>query len=246
MSRRASYLTIRGLYLDGRNGNAKPSPVVNANDVRFVKNDVTNAHSGICFILGNGQYGLADRAQLLRNRIHGCGRLPRTNFDHGVYVATAHGVRVEGNWIYDNADYGVHLFPNAQGTRVSRNVIFGNGEGLTFSGDYGVASNNNVVERNVIGGSLRRFDVEEYWPDGSPVGTGNVLQRNCVGPRLAEHGGILSFQRGFTAIGNILALPRFADLKRRNFRIIGRSRCAKLLGSANSRPGPPQRAPRLR
>jgi hypothetical protein len=246
VSRRAGFLTIRGLYLDGRNSSATPSPVVNAHDVRFVKNDVTNEHSGICFILGSGQYGTADRAQILRNRIHACGRLPRTNFDHGVYVATAHGVKVDANWIYDNADYGVHLYPNAQGTVVSRNVIFGNGEGLTFSGEPGHASNDNLVEQNVIGGSLRRFDVESYWPDDGPVGTGNVLRRNCVGPRVAEHGGILPSQEGFSAIQNVLGIPRFADLKRRNFRILGRSRCARFLGSANARPGPHDARPRLR
>ncbi len=246
VSRRASYLTIRGLYLDGRSSRAEPSPVVNAHDVRFVKNDVTNEHTAICFILGNSDYGLADRAQLLRNRIHGCGRLPRTNLDHGVYVATAHGVTVSANWIYDNADYGVHLYPNAQGTLVSRNVIFGNGEGLTFAGDHGLASNGNVVERNVIEGSLRRFDVESYWPDDSPVGSGNVLRRNCVGPRIAEHGGILPSQEGFSAIENIFGVPRFANIKQRNFRILGRSRCAAFLGAANSRPGPPERPPPLR
>jgi parallel beta-helix repeat protein len=245
VSRRARFLTIRGLYLNGRNGRATPSPIINAHDVRFVKNDVTNEHTAICFILGNHDYGPADRAQILRNRIHGCGRLPRTNLDHGIYVATADGVKVDGNWIYDNADYGVHLYPNAQGTLVSRNVIFGNGEGLTFSGDHGLASNNNVVARNVVTGSLRRYDVESYWPAGSPVGTGNVLRQNCVGPRVAERGGIIPSQEGFSVLDNLLVTPRFANLARRNLRIVGRSPCARFLGSANSRPGPPERPPPL-
>jgi parallel beta-helix repeat protein len=240
-----SFVTVRGLYLDARNPHGTPSPTVTGNDVRFVKNDVTNEHTAICFLLGVRGYGIADRTQILRNRIHDCGRTPRTNLDHGIYVSQGRAVRIEGNWIYDNADYGVHLYPNAQGTQVSRNIIFGNGGGVIFAGEHGHASSANLVGSNVIGGSTSRFDVESYWPEGNPIGTGNVLRRNCVGPRSGEHGGILPSQEGFTALDNLLAIPRFADVRRRNFRIARRDRCRALLGSADVKPGPRARPPAL-
>jgi parallel beta-helix repeat protein len=195
--------------------------------------------------LGNQVYGNADRARIVRSRIHGCGRLPRTNLDHGIYVEDARGVRIVGNWIYDNADYGVHLYPNAQGTTVSRNVIFGNGEGLTFSGDYGYASSGNLVTSNVIGGSRVRFDAESYWPAGNPIGTGNLLSRNCVGARVGDHGGILPSHEGFTALENLVGMPRFANPGSRDLRLSRHSRCAALLGSTDARPGPRARPPAL-
>ena len=81
-----------------------------------------------------------------RNRIHNCGELPATNHHHGIYVEASDGARITDNWIYDNADRGVQLFPDAQGTYVARNVIDGNGQGIIFSRK----SANNVVEHNVI------------------------------------------------------------------------------------------------
>ena len=67
-------------------------------------------------------------------------RLPATGFDHGIYLNQTRGVRITNNYIYDNADYGVHLYPNAQGTYVANNVIDGNGRGVTFSGEGSTAS----------------------------------------------------------------------------------------------------------
>ena len=70
-----------------------------------------------------------------RNRIHNCGQLPPTNHHHGIYVEASDGARITDNWIYDNADRGIQLFPDAQGTYVARNVIDGNGQGVIFSRD---------------------------------------------------------------------------------------------------------------
>ena len=41
---------------------------------------------------------------------------------------------IRDNWIYDNADRGVQLYPDADGTVVTGNVIDGNGEGVIFGG----------------------------------------------------------------------------------------------------------------
>ena len=51
--------------------------------------------------------------------IHDCGRLPATNRHNGISVTYATGTRIAANWIYDNADRGVQLYPDADDTRVA-------------------------------------------------------------------------------------------------------------------------------
>jgi nitrous oxidase accessory protein NosD len=119
VTRRAANMVVRGLYLDGRNRDNDPSPVVNGRRIRFVDNDVTNRHTAICFALGNPRFGVARDVTIERNRIHDCGRLPATNLEQGVYVAVARGTRIVGNWVYANADQGIQLYPDARGTYVA-------------------------------------------------------------------------------------------------------------------------------
>ncbi len=54
-----------------------------------------------------------------RNRIHNCGEMPPSNHHHGIYVEASDERGSSGNWIYDNADRGVQLFPDAQNTYVA-------------------------------------------------------------------------------------------------------------------------------
>ena len=121
----ANHVVVRRLFLDGRNRARLPSPTVNGNNVVFRDNDVTTRHTTICFLLGSDEYGRARRTVIERNRIHDCGELPPTNHHHGIYVEASDGARITDNWIYDNADRGVQLFPDAQRTYVARNVIDG-------------------------------------------------------------------------------------------------------------------------
>jgi hypothetical protein len=51
---------------------------------------------------------------LFCDRMHDCGRLPPTNHDHGVYVEGAVDTVISDSLIYDNANRGIQLFPNAQ------------------------------------------------------------------------------------------------------------------------------------
>ncbi len=239
VTRRASRVVVRRLYLDGRNRGDVPSPTVNGRRILFVDNDVTNQHTTICFALGHERYGTAQRVTLQRNRIHDCGALPPTNLHQGVYVAVARDTRVVGNWIYNNADQGVQLYPDARRTYVAGNVIDSNGEGLIFGGTRWSAARDNLVEGNVISNSRLRDNVESHF-DG-PVGTNNVIRRNCIGGGVRDSGagGIITPEFGFDAINNLLGAPAFRGGEPFDYRLVPRSPCARVFkGDLERVPGP--------
>jgi parallel beta-helix repeat protein len=225
-----SDIVIAGLRLDGR---GRASPQVNGVRITFRGNEITN-EEGICVILGAGFESGYDRARSVvidRNRIHNCGRLPPTGHDHGIYVEGTNGVRITNNFIYDNADYGIHLYPDAQGTYVARNVIDGNGGGVIFAGedsggeyDRAYASRNNVVRNNVISNSRVSHNIESWW--GGPAGSGNIATRNCL---WNGADGNVSDEVGFRAAGNIVARPIFRDRRRGDLRLKPRTACSRIL-----------------
>jgi hypothetical protein len=229
VARGADGVKISNLDLDGRNAENLASPTVSATGTVWRNLDVTNGHArSSCFLLGPIGWGKARRTKILSSRIHNCGELPPTNHHHGIYVVHSRGGVVRNNWIYDNADRGVQFYPNARRTRVIRNVIDGNGEGVLFSGDSRYASSENVVKRNIISNSKVRYNVEAYWPGG--VGTRNRLRRNCLhasNPRSShfnEDGGIAR-RIGFTARRNRVADPGYLDPTANDFRLQPLSRC---------------------
>ncbi len=241
-------VTVEGLYLDGSNPDMLPSPTINSDGVTFRRNDVTNNHRGICFVLGHPDWGRANGAVIEFNRIHDCGRLPATNHDHGIYVATATNTRIRGNWIYDNADFGVHLYPDAQKTTVTGNVIDGNGMGLTFSGEYGVASSDNLVEGNVITNSRVRSNVQSWWAPGNPIGRNNLVRDNCIRGGAYDHGdGGIAGEWGFRVVRTVRAKPAFASQARDDFRLESGDPCREVLGAYRAIvPGPDGAVPVVR
>jgi hypothetical protein len=225
----ANHVVIRALHLDGRNRARLPSPTVNGNDIVFRENDVTTRHTTICFLLGSKEWGRALGTVIERNRIHDCGELPPTNHHHGIYVEASSGARITGNWIYDNADRGVQLFPDARRTYVARNVIDGNGEGIVFSR----RSAQNLVEENVISNPVVRYNLEDF----ELTGAGNVARRNCLwSTRHPDRAGV---QPDITVpiAESIVAEPAFADRAAKDFRIAGGDCRERSPGAA--RPGPP-------
>jgi Right handed beta helix region len=226
----ANGVKVQDLVLDGVNSGDLPSPTVNADDAVFHNNEVTNEHTAICFDLGNSDYGRASRTLIEANRIHDCGQLPATNHDHGIYVARADDTVIRDNLIYRNADRGIQLYPDAQHSTITGNVIDGNGEGIIFSGASGEASSNNLVEHNLITNSQVRYNVESYYPSGNPIGTGNVVRNNCIWG--GEEG---NFEGpGYSATGNIIANPLYVDRASGNFALQGGSPCADVLSGATS------------
>ena len=222
----ANHVTISSLDLDGRNDANLPSPTINGDDVTFAANDVTNHHTTICFIVGSNTYGRARDTVIERNRIHNCGQLPATNHHHGIYVEASDGARITDNWIYDNADRGVQLFPDAQSTYIARNVIDGNGQGIIFSRE----SANNLAENNVISNPVLRYNIEDW----ELTGGGNMARRNCVwSPRDRGTG---SIQPGIevATVENKVSDPDYVNRGDKDFRLRADSPCANL--AATSQP----------
>ena len=225
----ANHVVFEQLFLNGRNGARLPSPTVNGNDIVFRDNDITTRNTTICFLLGSDEYGRALRTVIERNRIHRCGALPPTNHHHGIYVEASHGVRITDNWIYDNADRGVQLYPDAQRTYVARNVIDGNGEGVVFAR----RSAHNVVEHNVISNSLVRYNVEDYELSGD----GNLVRRNCLwSPGFGGNPGI-SPGIEVDLLDNLVAEPVFAARAAKDYRLSPASPCFSF-SPGSRRPGP--------
>jgi hypothetical protein len=240
IQRQAAHVTVEDLDLDGRNPRGYPSPTVNGDDAQFLRLDVTDERSGVCFLIGSPDYGRADRTLIRWSRIHGCGVLPAVNRQHGIYVAYAVGTRILDDVIYDNADRGVQLYPDAQRTEVRGNVIDGNGEGVIFSGDGRTASSGTVVEGNAITGAKIRADVESWYPSGARLGRDNVVEGNCVGggsPAIDASAG------GFTAVGNAVGDALYRDPGAHDFRIETGSPCEAILRGSTAPAGPQGQPP---
>lgn len=225
-----SRVIVQHMTLDGagapNDGSSKlPSPTVHGDNVAFVSNEVTNRHTAICFAIGNESYGRAYNVEIVGNRIHDCGVLPPTNHQHGIYLHSPSGAQVTDNWIHDNADTGVNLFPNADGHYFARNVIHGNGDNISFAGrsKNGVceSSDNNLVENNVLSHPRVRKNITS-WSSCGIDGIGNVLRRNCIFPATFEGD-------GFALQGNLNVEPRYVDAANADFRVVLGTPCAPLV-----------------
>jgi len=205
---------VQDLVLDGRNPSAKPSPTINADDVVLRGNEITNDHTSICVSVNDYGGEPPPRGVVIEgNVIHDCGVLPPTNHHHGIYLGGAREALVSGNLIYDNADRGIQLYPDADDSVVIGNVIDGNGSGLIFGGDGSRSSDRNLVVGNVITGSRDRFNIESHWQ--GPIGAGNVAFGNCLRAASGEYrgspvgSGLEPSMPGVRTFGNAVAEPGF-------------------------------------
>jgi len=238
IARGASGVTVSDLGLNGRNPSAEPSPVVNATETRFDNVDVTNEHTSICFILGSFEYGVAEGTVIEGSRIHDCGVMSPQNHDHGIYIENSRGAVIRNNWIFDNADRGIQLYPQAIDTLITGNVIDGNGQGVIFSSSSLGVSTGNRVESNVIADSRVRWNVESFWE--GPVGGENIARNNCVwgsnpSGYYNQNGGVQTPAQeaeGFNAEGNIVAQPEFVNRAAGDLTLVPGSACAYVQAQA--------------
>jgi parallel beta-helix repeat protein len=228
----ANDVVVSRLRLDGSTTGGRPSPQINGDRVVFRENDVSNHHTGICFAVGPefSDYGFAYSTVIASNRIHDCGRLPRTNHDHGIYLEGSRRARVVGNLIYGNADWGVHLYPEADGSYIAHNIIDRNGGGITVAsegagGEYEQdhSSDHNLIELNVIANSEARSNLEAWW--GGPAGADNVARKNCLwNGRYRNIGSV----EGVRITGTVVADPQFRNSRAADYRMKAGSRCRSL------------------
>jgi hypothetical protein len=236
--------TIEHLTLDGRNSANNLSPLIYADQVVLRENEITNYHTAICVALDSYFSGPPPQGVVIeRNRIHDCGVLPSTNKEHGIYVAEARDTVIRDNWIYDNAGRGIQLYPDAQRSTITGNVIDGNGEGINFAGSGDLASDDNIVQGNVISNSNLRWNAEDG--TNGPLPDGNVLRDNCVwasngNAAYNSNGGIQTPSRNFTVSGNLISAPGFVDAAAGDFHLQWGSAClAKYTGTMSLPVGPP-------
>lgn len=234
--------TIQGMTLSGRGGVSSIGPKIYADRVVLHGNVITNGHISTCVHVSRFYSHPAPSGVVIkRNRIRNCGELPSTNKDHGVYIAEAHGTIVRDNWIYDNADRGIQLYPDADDSKVVGNVIAGNGDGIVINGSGSAVADRNTIMGNVIAGSYRGYNV--YSGDSGPVGRGNLLRDNCVWAGNAESpydemGGVMTPARNYTASANLVAPPRFVNAANDNYRLHVGSKCrAKYVGTMSEPAG---------
>ena len=227
---------IEGMTLNGNRGAHPIGPRIYADGAVLRGNEITNEHAGICvqvarFFRRPPPVGVV----IERNRIHDCGELPPTNHDHGIYLSQARDTIVRDNWIYDNADRGIQQYPDAQGSRITGNVIYRNGEGINFSGKGGLTSSHNLVTGNVIADSQGGWNV--YSGPRGPDATGNVVSGNCLHADNPDdfynsNGGIEPQSRNFDARDNAIADLDFVDAGGLNLRLSPGTRCANTVAAA--------------
>jgi hypothetical protein len=124
----SDYVTVRNMRLDGSYGpvgkghfkgdrNTKQTVRVMGNNVNIHDNDITNRRpdgdpdlAGTCIILGSSKITAANTS-IKGNRIHRCGQMPSINREHGIYASHPRGAEISNNFIYNNADRGILLYP---------------------------------------------------------------------------------------------------------------------------------------
>ena len=132
------------------------------------------------------------RAAMIRgNVLHDCDGASPGLYGAGVLAAISAGARIIGNVIYGNAGGdGIAFSPNAQFSVARRNLIVDNSGGIYFGGDGKTASRGNRVVQNVIARSGKVVVHSAFGPNGSPVGSRNVVRGNCIwGSKRADGSG---------------------------------------------------------
>jgi Right handed beta helix region len=205
VTRRARGAVVRGLAIRGA-GRGRAAVLVQAHRARIVGNDIAGRYRdrNVPCILLDGVRG----AVVEGNVVHDCTHTQRQDlYSAGIVVASALRARVVHNLVFHTRGDGIALAPNAQRTRVARNIVDGNVSGIYIGGDERTASSHNVVIRNVVSNS-GRWNVHSGW--SGRTGRANVVTSNCL---WNGFGGNLA-GTGLTARGNLVARPRFVSRPR--------------------------------
>lgn len=268
----ADNINFRDLEFVGSPGSAKSVMLIigGADGVGFYDNDIT-FRNGICFNVGaldesktaaDQTENSSDRFVLSGNRIHDCGAdAVLTGADsgtHGVYLMHTRYALIDGNWIYDNKNRGVQLYPVARDSLIEHNLLDGNGSNLNLSSEVSqkpdYISSGNVARANLISNSVLRGRWDDNWPDadftqvwgygfGGPARGpndaptfGNEVTGNCIYQPDPAHnfGGW-----GYAQSGNTFADPGYENRVAKDFDLIAGGPCAGMGPGASDDPPQP-------
>jgi hypothetical protein len=225
----SDYVDISNLTIDTQGVGEVGIQIMGAND-QLTDNDITNQNTkGSCIILGSDTgYGQAVNPLVADNVVHQCGYFPTDPFeDHGVYDDNTTGAVITNNIFWGMPyGWGVQLYPDAQGTQVTHNVIDNNGNGVVVGGNALSASSNNTIANNVISNSSNEYNIQYWW--GGAVGTGNVANANCV--YNGNQGNLESPSTGLTFAGNVTADPQYTDAASHSYVLQSGSPCLSVVG----------------
>jgi hypothetical protein len=145
------------------------------------------------------------------NTIHNCTRVTRRRglYSPGVWVESAQLTTIVNNFVYHTAGDGIALAPNAQNSKVARNLIDGNVSGVYIGGDGRYASSSNLIVDNIVSHS-GRYNVHSSFPAGGPVGRANLITRNCLWK--GYRGNLVG--RGYVGVKNLVRNPRYLSRPR--------------------------------
>jgi hypothetical protein len=159
----------------------------------------------------------------------------RDSGQHGVELVHTIDARIVDDAIYGNADRGIQLWPDADGTVVAHDVLDGNGSNLNL-GAYvpdEFFTENTLVRDNIVANSVLRScsicdvppgdttQIVGYFPPGE--GTfGNVVENNCI----FEPDSSRNFEGyGYLQRENVLAEPLYVDASSGNYGLQSESPC---------------------
>jgi hypothetical protein len=231
----SNYVTITHLDINTNGSNQVGVQIMGAYD-DVTSNDITNLNTKYsCIIIGSDMgWGQATNTLVENNVVHQCGHNPGDPYeDHGVYVDNSLDATITNNIFWGMPyGWGVQLYPHAQGTQVTHNVIDNNnGQGVVFGGNTLSASSDNTVAYNIITNSSNQYNVQGYW--GGAVGTGNAADNNCLYNGAAGNNpaasNIETPSVGFTASHNVIANPTYTNAAAHNYTLSPNSPCLRSL-----------------
>lgn len=153
-----SYITFDGLIFDGTGTSGFASGFgvcchsTGPNHIIFQNGELKNFD-------GNGAEIFAEDVQILNTSIHNNGANTTAGPGHGLYVACRSGCIFDGNHVYDNPHYGIHIYDsgasNVSNNLVRNNIVNGNGKATTGlnTGGHGIllsSGSNNYAYNNVL------------------------------------------------------------------------------------------------
>lgn len=222
-------VTITHLHIDTKGAGQVGVQIMSADD-ELTNDNITNENTpGSCVILGSDTgWGQARNTLVADNVVHQCGYNPADPFeDHGIYDDNTVDATITRNIFWGMPyGWGVQLYPNAQGTQVTHNVINNRGQGVVIGGDSTYTSSGNVIAYNVITTTIRGYDIESWW--GGAVGASNIAVRNCL---YNPHSLVIQQPSlGLSAADNMIAKPRYANAAKDNYLLSPRSPCIPVVG----------------